>query len=521
MSSNGDGGLRARLRRALSSLLGTPERTVEDAPHGEKTAGGKASQPSANRPSRKSSAQSTSRRSTPATVVDVDEVGGAHLLETSAVLPHADQLWSEDESQGPPLDLVMGLDFGTSSTKIVIQSPAVGFAAAIPFDQLSDETCPYLLATILYEDSDGSPMLAPTPHAITKLKLGLMDGDPKSSERCVAYLGLCIQRARQRFLSTFARQLPKRSFRWALNLGIPSAGYDDEEMSERFRDVAEAAWTVSRRHELTDAETARGALRDLASPGDTDIAVDVIPEVAAEVVGYANSDERRDGLHVMFDVGAKTIDVCGFVLHRPDVDDSYSLLTAIVDVDHGTHCLHEARLHEIQSRGLQVALSLEDLADPLSPIPESIDEYLKSGSSPDGLYDWDDQFAEDCVRPLMETVMALRRSRDPNSPAHRDGLSVFLGGGGAEMTFYQSVLDKADERLRRATKSRLIPRRLPVPPTLVNEDVSEQDFARLAVAYGLSFDSFDIGTIQPPSQIDDIAPRAVANRPVMVDKDQV
>ena len=71
--------------------------------------------------------------------------------------------------------------------------------------------------------------------------------------------------------------------------------------------------------------------------------VDVVPEIAAEVVGYARSKHRREGLHVMVDVGASTIDICGFVLHAADGEDGdqYHLLTALVK-RLGLHELHRA-----------------------------------------------------------------------------------------------------------------------------------------------------------------------------------
>ena len=40
--------------------------------------------------------------------------------------------------------------------------------------------------------------------------------------------------------------------------------------------------------------------------------VEVFPEIAAPVVGYARLRRRREGLHVMVNVGPSTIDVCGF-----------------------------------------------------------------------------------------------------------------------------------------------------------------------------------------------------------------
>ena len=53
---------------------------------------------------------------------------------------------------------------------------------------------------------------------------------------------------------------------------------------------------------------------------------EIIPEIAAGAVGYALSDLRREGLHVMVDIGASTVDVCSFLLHEKEGNDRYSLL---------------------------------------------------------------------------------------------------------------------------------------------------------------------------------------------------
>ena len=62
--------------------------------------------------------------------------------------------------------------------------------------------------------------------------------------------------------------------------------------------------------------------------------------------------------------------------------------------------------------------------------------------------------------------------------------------------------------------------RLPVPATLTNDDVTEQLFQRLAVAFGLSFDEFNIGDIVPPHQTPDVGPPNQRPMPEYISKDQ-
>jgi len=62
---------------------------------------------------------------------------------------------------------------------------------------------------------------------------------------------------------------------------------------------------------------------------------------------------------------------------------------------------------------------------------------------------------------------------------------------------------------------------LPRPEALANNDVDERLFQRIAVAYGLSFDKFDMGEITPPDRIGDVPQPRVRQPALYVSKDQV
>jgi hypothetical protein len=69
------------------------------------------------------------------------------------------------------------------------------------------------------------------------------------------------------------------------------------------------------------------------------------------------------------------------------------------------------------------------------------------------------------------------------------------------------VIGEADARLRSGTTAQgLRLRTLPKPEQLVNADVEDVLFHRLSVAYGLSFDSPNIGGISSPGETPDLPP---------------
>jgi hypothetical protein len=188
---------------------------------------------------------------------------------------------------------------------------------------------------------------------LTDLKIRLLDQTPfqdNSSDigdgikRAVAYLALVLREAQTRFLTAEREAYGRFDPRWALNLGIPSAGYDDKVIRGRFLRAARASWSISRGIGPVTWDSVTEALRQEGEAGfEPGIEIEVVPEVAAQAAGYARSTLRDPGLHLIVDIGALTFDVCGFVLHERDGEDRYELLTATVD-RLGALELHHQRL---------------------------------------------------------------------------------------------------------------------------------------------------------------------------------
>lgn len=434
------------------------------------------------------------------------------------------------------LDVVIGLDFGTSSTKAVVRTPYRfgGRAEAIDFRELAHASCKYLLPTRLHCHDGGAFSLEPgdTRRSWHDLKVKLLDAaSPAEKPReddleivglAAGYLGLVIRFIRDRFWERHRQGLVVPDVRWRLNIGIPSAGYDDEATRRLFLAAAEAGWVLSGSSVPPTLGVALGVAQE-ALAGRLELAglVSVIPEVAAEVVGYARSPRRSSGLHLLVDVGASTLDVCGFVLHEDGQGDRYELLTASVK-RLGALELHRRRLgclvkHQAGSMPFEFPPE-----DPVAPIPDLVE--VVAVGQPEllaRLQAINNDFRRWCTNATMEVVMTLKKRRDPNSPRWKDGLPVFVCGGASGLALLQESLDEADGRLG-PVGTRL--RRYPPPAlaALANEDVDEALVRRLGVAYGLSFDSFDIGTITAPGEIEDIPrPGPIDWRSGFIDKDQV
>jgi hypothetical protein len=297
-------------------------------------------------------------------------------------------------------------------------------------------------------------------------------------DAATAFLAFVVRYTRGWLFRNRPQMFRRRQPIWFLNVGLPAANIDDGPLVSRYRRIAAAAMLFGRFEGPITTETTRLFLKDrhvLAAARSSDeaerLGIAVIPETAAEVAGFAKSTNSSPGLYLMVDVGAMTLDVCAFRLaQHPSTDDLYSLLTA-------------------QVRPLGV---------------ESYYWFLGRGKT-------QDQFVEQCDNCFRQVVWGTKRNRDPNAECWNRGntLPVFFAGGGTKNLLHRQLVESLDPWLRRHAQNDGT--RILELPTLVNIDLSEvvPDFARLAVAWGLSYPPSEIGRILPPSAIQDKPPPPV------------
>ena len=77
-------------------------------------------------------------------------------------------------------------------------------------------------------------------------------------------------------------------------------------------------------------------------------------------------------------------------------------------------------------------------------------------------------------------------------------MPTFICGGGGRNSSYLSIIDNISKI------NKLIIKNIPKPEQLHAPNLSQQDYDRMAVAYGLSFTIFEIGEIVPESKIQNI-----------------
>lgn len=330
-------------------------------------------------------------------------------------------------------------------------------------------------------------------------------GAPLIRSKVIMHLLGVIRHATAWFQRTERAVIEGKNLRWQVNIGVPTAGYGHEMVCRGFKVATVAAWLLRDEPKLTSDDLE--AAVELASERDVlnQAPVEVAPEVAAEVVGYARSPYRQEGLFFIADVGAATFDVCGFRLYQHDGQDQYAVLSAMV-AENGSMVLHRRRLAYLADCGIALAPSAVVPANTLSwPVPPSLADCSTTGMAPDGGKQIDDCFVRECAKALMDVIHAVRDSGDPNAAEWRNGVPIFLCGGGSFLPIYAESIRETHDRVTRAFLSKdleIIP--LPIPEEAQGQGITDDMYRRLAVAYGLSHDSFDIGEVEPPSKIPDI-----------------
>ncbi len=394
-----------------------------------------------------------------------------------------------------PTDAILGLDFGTSSVKAVVRLPFLPSSPAFAVPLNGPGPAPYLLPT---ENIPAGIAAGSQGSRNMKVRLIVNPDDQEAAAHATALLATAMRQARSWFLDSQRANYGRFKLRWTVNLGIPSSGYEDDRIRSSLLKCARAAWAMSLRPEPPSELTAREALTSglgLKSP------VETVPEIAAAAEGYRKSVHARDGMHVMVDVGASTLDVCGFNLRSQGGDRPFTLFTTAVE-QLGAGVLHDARLRSVSSQSSTSLAKGIDGRNPAQRVPDDLQAYVPSGVPvPQGLEKADSDFHAECQLAVRRVVAGMWQ-KNPKSSQWKSGTPTFLIGGGGRMDFYRTVPETiAEQKAANVTWGKLIPEELSVPPDLHAPGLDPGMLPRMMVAYGLSWPHADFGDIVNPASI--------------------
>lgn len=428
------------------------------------------------------------------------------------------------------IDVVIGLDFGTSASKVVIQAPDLPGKPcfAVDFGKHGYTANPYLLPSKLWVAPDKTCSLEVAENAklVTSIKLplfikskGFMSVEkfakefPDFEEIAASYLALLLKCSKKWFLEKQGDIIGKNAkINWHLNLGVPTICIEENEEKRIFTKVGKVAWILStslkkKAISLNDANLEFKQWDEGVSweENEEKCSFELIPEIAAGAIGYAKSDNRINGLHLVVDIGASTVDVCCFNLDKNKGDDYYELKHAIVK-DLGTIMLYntwvnaflKTNIHHIKKNYLEQD-PIKNLNEDSSMfyVPIDLLEKVKVEANK--------RFRKELELLFRDVIWTTKQKRDQINPIWSKGLlPIILIGGGSKMDFFASEVNNINKWITK--NSRTEGARIIVPPVLKslrNLDANLDYHHYFYVAWGLSHLSLDIGNIEPMDKVDD------------------
>lgn len=417
-----------------------------------------------------------------------------------------------------PILTIIGLDFGTAFTKVVVHLPIAQEHYAIPLNDSEKGLNQYLLPTSLYQNSVGTLSVSKPEDCqrmYTDFKMRILDGtlDAQTRGHIVTYLAYVLQKSRQWLLTKKQSVLNQRYLSWTINIGLPTAKYNEKgtDLKEQYCALVDDAWQQSTRqpHGRKDMTPSNNDADKLPAGR-----INASPEFVAQIRSYLQSAQLKSGLHALVDVGAGTVDVTGFTLPKNKTDwekSTYIFSSSVKPL--GTSYLAKRRCSTADKactwhpNPQEPSLSREEFAEKLG-VPQAtiarIDKEFKT------------DLGTQANSVLIQACKQFYEENKPATTADREEARYpfMLCGGGARVEFYDSFYPDeliTEKKLKDTLQGNVYKTGFPELENLKSVALSSPDRSRLSVAHGLSFDAATI-KIRYPSPITPISKNPEARR---------
>jgi len=227
---------------------------------------------------------------------------------------------------------------------------------------------------------------------------------------------------------------------------------------------------------------------------ETAIDCHAVPEIAAEVWSLLNSLEIDEGFYVLFDVGDGTLDGSSFQYRNEEGEKKVDFFFGKVD-------------------SLGVTAFCQQSAKELEVLDTDVRETLRGDSTR-----YSDQLQSSKTRRDIQKLIAkvilqgclryVEHKRTSMKRGFKKPLNILIGGGGGQTAFYNHAIKDTYSDFKH--EDALIPeyevQSLPAPKDLETNGISNREFHRFAVAYGLSIPTGEQPEIRLPSEMEQVKP---------------
>ncbi len=446
-------------------------------------------------------------------------------LRERLVGPHTDTPPpKQTTTRQAPLAINLGIDFGTSFTKVSFRDIGAEETGIVTFGSRSVEgtVLPsvvnidrrgFLSLGTLKDPGDSAVVVrylkmrlahfAPDdgPHEFNKIDL-----DSNEAVRALSawYLGTIISRARAWVLKHEAGRVKGRQLQWSANVGVP-VEFCDSPAIDLFRQVLGVAWIWAIQENIPwHLDESISKYKDTARQTQGEIMdCHAIPEIAAAVQSFLISREAQPGVYIYFDIGGGTVDGVSFDYINRQGQRRINFYSGKVDPLGVAVVSNQAAPEDADSFEealVNGTLNLEGqdkLVEWAKKLQLLVANVIMTAKKKDTT-DWQrEQFQYSSG--LGKRLMALDISQ-------MVPLIVFLGGGGASSNWYQrSILSTyhAFGHLNAGIPPYQL-REVPKPSDLDMGSLEEEAFRRFAIAYGLSIPYGEGPEISLPSEFEPV-----------------
>ena len=364
------------------------------------------------------------------------------------------------------VELVVGFDMGSTSSKIVLQFPyeaSLGaFAVPAPTSLQSDDH-PYYWKSCIWVSKDGTYRLTPSDGAkvINHLKVAFLNSDQSSDVgtfpeqiHLTAFLALMIRQALGWLWERIGRALSDCDIRISANFGFPSqSGKRSPVLTAYERSAKVALWLALSDRKITNHEIKRLLDEDIAGRLDVAHPVLVVPEFIGAVMGYFHSTQSKTGQYIICDFGGLTLDCVCFGFSRREDGTGYLKIYGSSVKTFGAEIVKVALNHRI----------------PKEKIATAIGSFI--------------------CQPIIEAFPKTGQ----NAAAWGGKMPLFVIGGGRHLDAYENCFSEAQRLVKNAWFNTVFSRQdLDLDEEIAVDEANGRNCGRLLVAWGLSHSDLDL-----------------------------
>ena len=425
------------------------------------------------------------------------------------------------DGRTPPIDAILGIDFGTRFTKVALSLPHIDRREILTFGSKATRLLPSRVT--IGDDRVFAIGLSPkstSRQIIEYLKIWLADPNGEAfgtsmlvgsvplpraiKSLCAYYLANILRLGVAAAQAALPAELTTdRPVNWFANIGVP-AKYCDSDALDVFREVVRVAWVWHERKPDNPLATdlMDDYARTLTAIGDREMRVDTAPELAAALVHFAEHRNTPEGLYAFFDVGGGTVDGSVFRLTRKPDGIRFDILSANVD-EIGTMAIARRLV-------AQAYLQMDEIVEkpvifggehptPSSTIPKKLEERIQTFFT-SVMGDAKKKLPGLLFGNLSDSLQARSGLNRPPKPT----VPVFMAGGGAGSEWYRKLFYRTHTEYNHESSLGIGGYKIAtVPPPI---GIVDEQYPRFVVALGLTSGSLHFDKYRLPSRFQTAQP---------------